>query len=243
MFTRAKPDPISYPKRFWKAVTVEQRPGGFAILLDGRPTRTPAGAPLALPTRVLAERVAAEWEAQGEHLVPPTMPATRLAATALDRTPQVRAETAAEIARYAGSDLLCYFAEEPAALAERERSAWEPILDWAEADLGLRFERAAGIVHCVQPPETTDRVQALALELDDWRLTALGWGAALYGSAVLALAVERGRLSGEEAWDLARLDEAYQEEQWGVDEEAAAAEANRRADARLLGDWFAALDG
>ena len=241
MFTRAKPEPISYPRRFWKDVTVEARDSAFAILLDGRGARTPAGSGLALPTRALAELAAAEWAAQGEHLIPPTMPATRLAATAIDRTPGVRAETAAEVARYAGSDLLCYFAEEPEALAERERAAWEPLLAWAEQELQVRFVRAAGIVHRPQAPETMERVQQAALALDDWALTALAWGAALYGSAVLAFAVQRRRLSGEEVFDLSRLDEAFQEEQWGVDEDAAAVTAARRADAVLLDHWFAAL--
>ncbi len=241
MFTRAKPDPVQHARRFWKAVDVEPREGGFAVRLDGRGARTPGGNPLVLPTRALADLVGEEWAAQGEHVLPATMPATRLAATALDRTPAVREETADELARYAASDTLCYFAEAPEALAERERAAWEPVLQWAEGELGLAFTRCAGIVHQSQPPETPARVRALALELDDFALTAIAWGAALYGSAVLALAVQRGRLAGEAAFDLSRVDEAFQEEHWGVDEEAADRTAARRTDAITLGRWFAAL--
>lgn len=242
MLTRAKPDPVSYPRRFWKAATAEPRDGGFAVLLDGRGARTPGGAPLILPTLALAVLVAGEWAEQGEHLIPPTMPATQLSATAIDRTPLVRKETAAEVGRYAASDLLCYFAGAPEALAERERDAWEPLLAWAESQLRLRFIRVVGVMPRRQPPETPAAVEGLALELEDFALTALAWGAALYGSAVLALAVQRGRLTADEAFDLSRIDEAFQEEQWGVDDEAAARTALRRRDARLLGSWFVALD-
>jgi chaperone required for assembly of F1-ATPase len=110
-----------------------------------------------LPTESLAGLIAAEWEAQGEHIVLPDMPATRLAFTAIDRVPAAREATADEAARYAGSDLLCYFAEGPRALVERQTAAWEPILAWAENDLALSFNRAAGVIHCAQPPETLER--------------------------------------------------------------------------------------
>jgi len=241
MFTRAKPDAAYKARRFWKRAKAEPRAGGFAVLLDGRSAKTPGGKPLVLPTLALAELIAAEWAAQGEHLVPATMPATRLAATALDRTPAVRAETAKEVARYAAGDALCYFAEDPAELTDRERQAWEPELLWAERALGVEFVRAAGVVHRPQPPDTPARVRDHALALDDFALTALAWGAALYGSAVLAFGVQRGRLSGERAFDLSRLDEAFQEERWGIDFEAADRTAARRADAVTLGRWFAAL--
>ncbi len=241
MFTRAKPDPVTRVRRFWKAASVDERGETFAVLLDGRGAKTPAGRPLALPTRVLAELVAAEWAAQGEQLIPATMRATRLAATALDRTAAVREAVAEEVARFAASDALCYFAEEPAELLTRERAAWEPELLWAEAELGVRFVRAAGVVHQPQPSETPATVRTHALELDDFALTGLAWGAALYGSAVLAFAVQRGRLTGEQAFDLSRLDEAFQEERWGVDYEAADRTAARRADAATLGRWFEAL--
>jgi chaperone required for assembly of F1-ATPase len=145
------------------------------------------------------------------------------------------------VARYAGSDLLCYFAEEPQRLVQRQALAWSPLLDWAEAELGLRLERTAGIVHCPQPPETLARVQALAAELDDFALAGLAHATPLFGSAVLALAVQRRRLSGPEAFAVSRLDEAHQEEQWGVDEEAAARTARLQMEAEMLDAWFPAL--
>jgi len=241
MFTRAKPDPAYQARRFWKTVTVEPRGEAFAVLLDGRGAHTPGGSALHLPTRALAELVAAEWTAQGEHVVPAAMPATRLAATALDRTPAVREAAADEVARYAGGDALCYFAEEPADLLARERAVWEPMLHWAEGEFGLSFVRAAGIVHRPQPPGTPVRVRELALGLDDFALTGLAWGAALYGSAVLAFAVQRRRLTGDGAFALSRVEESFQEERWGLDAEAVDRTAARRADAVTLGRWFAAL--
>jgi chaperone required for assembly of F1-ATPase len=228
-------------KRFWKTVAVEPGEGGWAVLLDGRAPKTPAGAAMILPTEAAARLVADEWTAQGDHLDPATMPATRLAATAIDRIPQARAETAEEIARYAGSDGLCYFADGPESLIARQRAEWGPWLDWAERDLGVRLIPASGIAHVAQPPESLSRVRDLALDLDDFSLTGLATAVGLFGSAVLALAVQRGALSGDAAHDLSRLEEAHQESQWGIDAEAAERTANRRAEAELLERWFQAL--
>ena len=228
-------------KRFWKTVSVEPGEGGWRVLIDGRSPKTPAGSPLVLPGEAAARLIAEEWEAQGEFLDPATMPATRLAATAIDRIPQARTETAEEIARYAGSDGLCYFADGPQALIARQQAAWLPWLDWAEREHGVRLNRAQGIAHVAQPAESTARVRDLALGLDDFALTGLATAVGLFGSAVLALAVQQGVLRGAEAHDLARIDEAFQEDQWGVDAEAADRTAARRAEAELLDRWFAAL--
>src|SRR5690606_35898937 len=235
-------EPADKPRRFWTAVTVEAEPdGGWSVRLDGRRPRTPAGAPLILPTEAAARLVADEWAAQETVVELAAMPATRLAATAIDRVGQAREEVAAEIARWAGSDLLCYFAEAPAGLVARQQAEWGPWLGWAERELGLPLVRAAGIVHRPQPPEVEARVRALALALDDLRLAALALVAPLFGSAVLALAVQRGALAADAAFDLSCLDESFQEAQWGVDAEAAERAARLRAEARLLQQWFAAL--
>jgi chaperone required for assembly of F1-ATPase len=238
---RFKPEPLNPLRRIYKEVSVAPREGGWSVLLDGREARTPEKAPLRLPTETLARLIADEWDAQEINVEFARMPATRLAFTAIDRAPAAHDALAAEVARYAGSDLLCYFAEEPRSLIDRQAARWTPVLEWAEAELGLTFQRTAGIMHRPQPPETLARVQALAAELDDHRLTALAFAAPLYGSAVLALAVQRGRLSGEAAFDVSRLDEAYQEELWGVDDEAAERTAGLRAEAVMLDRWFAAL--
>lgn len=229
------------PPRFYTTVDVAPDGGGFRVRLDGRGAKSPGGAPLALPTRGLAEIVAAEWEEQATEIDVATMPATRLAFTAVDRTPLARRALAQEVASYAGSDLICYMADEPAALAQRQADSWGPWLTWADEALSVRLSPATGISPVSQPPQALERVEALATELDDFQLTALAYAAGLYGSAVLALAVARGALSGDEAYEVSRLDEAFQQEQWGVDHEAAARTAALRAEAAMIERWFAAL--
>lgn len=239
-FVELSPDRIA---RFWTAADVGPHAGGgWAVLLDGRTPRTPDKAPLVLPTPSAARLAAAEWAAQGEFLDPATMPATRLASTAIDRIGRAREAVADEIAAYAGSDVVCYLAEHPAALVERQAREWGPWRDWAAREMGVALEPTRGIVHRPQPPEAIARVKAHALTLDDFRLTGLATVVPLLGSAVLALAVERGALAGGEAFDLSRIDEAFQEAQWGVDAEAEERTQTRRAEAMLLDRWFRALD-
>jgi chaperone required for assembly of F1-ATPase len=235
-------EPVEKIRRFYKSVEVQADEGGFVVLLDGRRARTPGGARLALPTRALAELVAADWAAQGEFIELAGMHAMRLASTAAEAAPGAREAIADQVASYAGSDLLCYFAEAPDALVERQRQAWEPILRRGEQELGLALVRAAGIIHQAQPPETLGRVKRLALDLDDFALAALAFGTSLFGSALLALALQRGWIDGAEALALSRVDEAFQEAQWGVDEEAAERVAGLLVEAQMLERWFRALD-
>ena len=236
-------EPGEKPRRFYKTVEVAPvaEPAGFTVLLDGRNLRTPRGARLILSTRALADQVAAEWAAQGETIDMAAMHANRLANTALDAVPQARDATAASVAAYAGSDLLCYFADEPEGLIRRQAEAWEPVLARAEAEAGLDFVRAAGIVHRPQPPQTLERVRALAAGLDDFALAGFAFGASLFGSAVLSLALLRGWIDGPRAFELSRIDEAWQEEKWGVAAEAAERTARLRGEASMLDRWFRAL--
>jgi chaperone required for assembly of F1-ATPase len=236
-----KNDALQRIRRFYKAAEARPADGRFEILLDGRRAKTPAGAVITLPTKAAGELVASEWADQVEWIEFGQMPATRHAFTAIDRVAAAHGETAAELARFAASDLLCYFAEAPTALTERQQAQWGPVLDWAEDELDLLFVRAQGIVYQAQPPETVHRVEAMAFDLDDFTLAGLAWAAALFGSAVLALGLQRGRLTGEEAFELSRLDEAFQNEQWGEDAEAAERTANMRREALMLERWFAAL--
>ena len=229
-------------KRFWKAVDVAEGEGDWAVTLDGRTPKTPAHAPLRLPTEAAARLAAGEWAAQGEFIDPATMPATRLASTAIDRVPQVREAVADEIAAFAGTDLLCYLAEHPTSLVAEQAQAWGPWRDWAARTHGITLEVAEGIVHRPQDPQAVARTRALALALDDFALTGLATATPLLGSAVLALALQQGEIGGEAAFELSRLDEAFQERQWGVDAEAAERTAARRAEAVLLERWFRALD-
>lgn len=238
---RGPDDTVQTARRFYKAVEVQPDEGGHAVRLDGRSPKSPGGRSLILPTPGLARVVADEWDRQAEFIRLAEMPATRLAFTALEKTADVRDGLADEYARYAGSDALCYFADSPEALVAEQTAAWGPVLDWAEADHGLRLERTAGIIHRAQPIESLNRARELALSEDDFGLIGLVHATTLFGSAVLALAVRRGRLTGDEAHDLARLDEAFQERLWGVDAEAAERTANRLAEARMLHAWFSSL--
>lgn len=236
-----KNDALQRIKRFYKAAEVRPGAGGFAVALDGRQPKTPAGSALIVPTEPAAQLVAAEWAGQGEWIEFAAMPATRHAFTAIDRVRGARAETAAEVARFGSSDLLCYFAVEPRALVERQQERWGPVLGWAEDELGLVFVRAEGIVYQAQPPQTLKAIEALAGQLDDFALAGLAWGAALFGSAVLALALLNRRIDGDTAFELSRLDEAFQNEQWGEDAEAVERGEGMRREAVLLERWFAAL--
>jgi chaperone required for assembly of F1-ATPase len=228
------------PRRFYKAVSVEPSEGGFSVRLDGRGAKTAGGKPLVAPTQGLAELIAAEWDGQAETIDFSHMPATRLAFTAIDRTPEARAGMVQELAAYAGSDLLCYIAEHPSLLAEQEVAAWGPWLEWAERELEVSLRPSIGIAHAAQPEHSLARVRELAEVMDDFALTGVIYAAGLYGSAVLALAVARGALDAGEAFELSRLDEAFQEERWGVDEEAAQRTQGMRTEAAMLGNWFRA---
>ena len=234
-------DAAKPPKRFYTAARAAPLDDGFAVMLDERPVRAPHKGRLILPCEALATLVAAEWAAQGQTVELARMRATRLAFTAADRVAVARDETVAEIVQFAGSDLLCYFAEAPQGLVQRQTARWRPMLDWADRALGVRLEPVAGIIHRPQPAESLVRIQALCAETDDFTLAGLAYATALYGSAVLALAVWKHELSGEAAFELSRLDEAFQQEQWGVDDEAAARTAGRRQDAVLVENWFSAL--
>ncbi|KRB52770.1 ATP12 family chaperone protein [Phenylobacterium sp. Root700] len=234
-------EPGEKPKRFYTDVTVVAEDGGFAVKLDGRNVRSPKGGKLNVPTPALAELVAGEWSGQVGVIEMADMHATRLAFTATEAVSKAREATAGQIAEYAASDVLCYFAGEPESLHQRQLEVWEPILDRAERELALVFVRVTGIIHAAQPEETLAKIKALALEMDDFNLTGVAFGTPLFGSGVLAFAVQRGWLSGEEAYSLSRVDEAYQQEKWGVDEEAAERTARLLEEARMLDRWFKAL--
>ncbi|HLJ70777.1 MAG TPA: ATP12 family protein [Roseiarcus sp.] len=233
------------PKRFYISAGVAPREGGFALTLDGRGARTPAKNLLILPTRPLAEIIVAEWDAQGETIDPATMPATRLANSAIDGVQPKIPEVRLEIAAYAGADLLCYRAGEPESLVEAQAAAWDPVLDWARDELGARFILSEGVRHVAQPEPALQAVGA-ALETigDPFALAALHVMTTLTGSALLALAVARRRLSAEEAWRAAHVDEDFQISRWGEDAEAAARRAARwREMAAAAGVYAAAGRG
>jgi chaperone required for assembly of F1-ATPase len=229
------------PKRFYKAVTVEQVDGGesdrsgWTILLDGRRVRTPAKRALAVPGAALAEAVAAEWAAQTEYVDPRTMPVTRLVNTVIDGVTGREAEVRESIRAYAGHDLLCYRADEPDALAQRQAAGWQPLIDWAQSELGIALRTASGMMPIEQNADVLARVDAVVAGHDAFALAALHEITTLTGSLLLALACARRRLSPAEAWVLAHHDEDFQAEQWGRDAEAEQRRAARWTAMRAAG--------
>jgi chaperone required for assembly of F1-ATPase len=217
-------------KRFWKVVTVEAAPGGHAIQLDARPLATPAKRPLILPTRALADAVAAEWEAVEGVVDPRRMPFTRSANAAIDKVAPQFAEVAGLIADYGGSDLLCYRAEEPPALTARQAEAWDPLLDWAARRHCARLVVTRGIVPVAQAPQTLAALAKAVHATTPFELTALHDLVSLSGSLVIGLAATEPDSVAEALWRLSRVDEDWQAELWGIDDEAAdAAETKRLA--------------
>jgi chaperone required for assembly of F1-ATPase len=220
-----RPPPVG---RFYEAVEVREADGRHALLLDGRGARTPGRNPLSATSRPLMLRVAEEWERQHETIDPADMPLTRLLNSAIDGVAHTMAETRADILSYAGSDLLCYRAEEPDTLVARQAHGHDPVLRWAAEALGARLKVTTGVMHVAQPSEALAAIGA-ALDLydDPVALAALSVMTTLTGSALLALAVGRGFLSPAGAWEAAHVDEDFQAERWGADAEAAS-----RRDAR-----------
>lgn len=231
-------------RRFYKSVAVG--PGttgqGHAILLDGRAARTPAKHPLSLPTPALAEAVAAEWAAQGAEINPAHMPLTRLVNTAIDGVAGRRPEVAADIVKYAGSDLVCYRAQFPEGLAQRQALLWDPVIAWAKERHGAELEIGQGILHIAQAPDTADRLRRVVDPLDAFRLTALHVMTTLMGSAVLSLAVLDERLGARAAWEAAHVDEDWQISEWGSDDEAVARREQRWREMQAAAELLRLLD-
>ena len=219
-------------KRVYKSAATEPCAGGWSVTLDGRKLRTPGRSELTVPSAPLAAAIAAEWEAQHGDVRPATMPLTRLAATAIDRTAPQRGLVASEVAGYAGTDLLCYRADHPPALKARQDAVWQPLLDWAGARYGAALTVAEGVVPVRQPPEALQALAAIVMALDEFRLTALHALTTACGSLVIALALSDGRLDADAAFAASQLDETFQIEAWGEDGEAA---ARRRALADDIG--------
>jgi chaperone required for assembly of F1-ATPase len=200
------------------------------VALDGRIAKTPGKKPLAVAPRGVAEALAGEWRAQAGTIDPATMPLTRLINAALDRVAAEMAGVRAEIVKYAGSDLICYRAETPAKLIAAQDAAWSPLVAWAKDALRVRLRLATGVVHVPQDAAVGEAVAAAVAPLDALNLAALHLAMTLTGSAIIALALARGRLTPDQAWAAAHIDEDWQMAQWGTDPTALAARAARRRD-------------
>ena len=215
-------------KRFYTGAAVVESEGGFAVTLDGKPIRTPSGRQVVIPNREIANAVAAEWNAQSETIDPLTMPLTRFVNSVAEVTDRVEA-VADDVAKYLGSDLLFYRAGHPEALVASEAAQWDPVLFWAAEVLGAHFILAEGIVHVAQPAQAVAAARA-AFPDDAWSVAALHVVTTLTGSALLALALLHGVRDADQVWAAAHVDEDWNIEKWGLDEEVAARRAARLID-------------
>lgn len=230
-------------KRFYTSVDVRTEGAGFQVTLDGRPLKTPGGKPQILPTRALAEALAAEWRAQGDHLDLATMQLTKAINTVIDRIMPRRSEVIDDVAKFAGSDLLCYRAEGPDTLVARQLAQWDPWLAWAAEHAGARLKTGSGITHVEQPADALQAIRRAMDEIPDFALPALHAGVTITGSAVLGLAFALRRIGPDEVFAVSQVDEEFQAERWGRDAEAEAVRKNRLAElhqARRLLELLAA---
>lgn len=207
-------------KRFWKSADVVEDGEGFSVALDGRPVRTPLKKPLKLPSRAFADAVAAEWDAQDETVDPTSMPFTRAANAALDKVASQRQEVCEMLAAYAGTDLLCYRATGPQALCQRQAEGWDKYLDWAGTRFGAPLQVTSGVIPIEQDARSLSRYLEEVGRFSDFELTGFHDLVAISGSLILAFAVAEDELSADEAYQTSRIDELWQIEQWGEDEEA-----------------------
>lgn len=216
-------------KRFYTSAGVAEGPDGFGVTLDGKPIRTPGRNPLAAPTRDLAEAMAAEWDAQTDDIDPMAMPLTRLANSVIDGVAGNVQAVADDAAKYFETDLLFYRAGFPDALIARQAEHWDPVLRWAADDLGAHFILAEGVIHVAQP-ETAVAAARSALPTDAWPVGAFHVATTLTGSALLALALKHGVLDAAQVWAAAHVDEDWNREKWGADEEVDARRASKFRD-------------
>lgn len=208
-------------KRFYKTAAVAgAEGGGWTVTLDGKPIRTPAKAAFRASTEAMADAAAAEWTAQGDKIDPAAMPVTRAVNTTIDRTIPEFDQVAEMVLAYGGADLICYRAEGPEALRDRQAVAWDPLVAAAEARFGARLVVTSGVIHAAQDPAALARLAKAVRAHDAFALTGLYDLVALSGSLIIGLMTAAGDLAPAEAWGLSRVDEIWQEDQWGADEDA-----------------------
>ena len=231
-------------RRFYRRATAEAATGGgFAVALDGKPLRTPAKAPLTLPSRALAQAIAAEWNAQGEKIARTSLPLTGLANAAVDLVAPRRAAIVADLAKYAETELLCYRADQPPALVERQQRLWQPLLDWAALRFDAPLRVSVGVLPLAQPPASLAALAAAIDAHDVPALTALDLAVRASGSLILGLALSESHIDAETTFAAAQLEESFEIERWGVDEEQAQRRAALSADIALAERFWTLLRG
>lgn len=212
----------NYPRRFYKTVTTAEDDGGYVVLLDGRTLKTPGKAKLHITSAHVADLIAMEWDAQEKQIMPEMMPVTRLMNVASELTPNNRPSLVAEARKYGQTDMLCYRADTPATLSQRQAEAWDPILDWARTYKNIPLEITHSVLAIDQNNAALDRISSYAEEFDDLYLTLFVHLTAVFGSVILAMAVMEQYLQGSRAFELSRLDADWQAEHWGEDAETTA---------------------
>jgi chaperone required for assembly of F1-ATPase len=231
----------AHPRRFYKSTTTIQADGGFAVSLDGRIPKTPARASLILPNLAVAQLVAAEWEAQGEAVIPASMPLTRLVNVAIDRAQETRAAMIDEVVKYAGTDLVCYRAPSPKSLVTAQASAWDPLMAWAQATHNVELLTTFDAMAVPQPNASLEALRKAIEPYDNWHLTALAFANGLAGSAIVALALVGRFIDGETAFKAIRVEENWQAARWGADPDEEHVANARRLDLVAVGMLVEAL--
>jgi chaperone required for assembly of F1-ATPase len=231
----------AHPRRFYKAVSTQPTDGGFAVTLDGRIPKTPAKASLMLPNLASAQLVAAEWDAQGEAVIPASMPLTRLVNVAIDRADETRAAMIDEVVKYAGTDLVCYRAPSPKSLVAAQAAAWDPLMEWAVHTYGVELITTFDAMAISQPTASLAALRTAIDRFDSWHLTALAFANGLAGSAIVALALVDRFIDGETAFKAIRVEENWQAARWGADPDEEHVANARRLDLVAVGALVGAL--
>jgi chaperone required for assembly of F1-ATPase len=230
-------------KRFWSNAQAVAREGGWAVELDGKPLRTPAKAPLIVPTQALAEAIASEWTSVEDKVDPRALPLTGLANAAIDRIQPDKAVFASGVVKYGETDLACYRAHGPSELVARQAEEWDAMLSWARRRYDVDFDTTQSVVHVAQPTATVDRLAHAVASLDAFRLAGLSPLVTAGGSLIAALAVLEQALSVEAAWNAVTVDDRWQLEKWGSDPDAEVALENCRRDFFAAARFLELLDG
>jgi chaperone required for assembly of F1-ATPase len=235
----SEPDPVKraqiamarqpLPKRFYQEATIAEEGGRYALKLDGRGAKTPAKNSLSLPTKAAGEIIAAEWAAQVDVINPETMPATKIVNSALDGVAQRMDDVRAEILGFAGSDLVCYRADAPDGLVNEQARHWDPVIAWADKALKASFKPTQGIMHQKQSAESLLKISTHLAEIKEpIALACLHVMTTLSGSCLIALMLTDSALTLQDAWSAATVDEDWNVNLWGSDEEAVKRMGRRR---------------
>ena len=218
----------SSAKRFWKVTSVIADERGYAISLDEREVKTPMGLPFIVKTETLASVIRKEWDDQVEHIDPNSMPIYKFAVTSLDRVSTQRSAVVDELSAYGANDLLCYREDRDPKLAEYQDQVWQPFLDWAAEMFSVNFVVFKGIMPGDQDQESISKLRDAVDRFDDYQLSGLHTLVTVSGSLVLGLAAAYNQAPLDDIIKASFLDDLWQQDKWGYDEEVAVRLKNHR---------------